>query len=179
MDLKKELIGLRIFLANYHTEIEKTFGENTIKAILFRMGQKPGDIVAEEIMRKYDKSLAQPFEVPTAALTLFQNTITKLYDTEILSQESLDDRIIIKIKNICAFRNAIKSRVEMEYGGTLCEFTSGYFETALKKMTGMNVEYQNLPTETTEDFCVVNLIFFKNLDEEKANSKENSKKELN
>lgn len=161
MDLKKELIGLRIFMANYHTEIEKTYGENPIKAILFRMGHKPGDIIADEILKKYDKSPSQPFEVPTAAFTLFENTITKLYDTEIITQEEKDDRYILKIRNVCAFRNVIKSRTELEYGGTLCEFTVGYFETALKKMTGMNVEYQFQPAETTEEYCIVNLVFWK------------------
>lgn len=173
MDLKKELIGLRIFMANYHTEIEKTYGENPIKAILFRMGHKPGDIVADEILKKYDKTPSQPFDVPTAAFTLFQNTITKLYDTEIISQEEKEDRYILKIRNVCAFRNVIKSRTELEFGSTLCEFTLGYFETALKKMTGMNVEYQFQAAETTEDYCIVNLIFFKNsIDNSPSNNKE-------
>jgi hypothetical protein len=125
------------------------------------MGKKPGDIISDGILEKYDKSGDTPFEIPSAAFTLFQNTITKLYDTEIISQENLEDKIVIKLKSVCAFRNVIKSRKELEYGGTLCEFTAGYFETALKKLTGMTVEYRNIPQETNDDFCVIKLIFFK------------------
>jgi predicted hydrocarbon binding protein len=165
MDLKKELIALRIFLANYHNEVEKTFGTNTVKAILFRMGQKPGDIIADEILSKYDKSPENPFDLPSAAFSLFQNTITKLYNTEIIEQTDKKDRVIIKIKNVCVFRNVIKSREELEYGGTLCEFTAGYFENALKTLLGMDVEYQIDKKETTEEYCVIKIIFFKNLEQ--------------
>ena len=157
MEIKKELIALRIFTANYHAEIEKTFGTNTVKAILNRMGQKPAEIVADQILEKYGKT------PPSAAFSLFENTITKLFDAEIMeiSQENLADRTTIKIKNVCAFRQVIKSRKELEYGGTLCEFTQGYFETALKKLTGMAVEYKLIKRETTDDYCVTEIIFYK------------------
>jgi len=163
MELKKELISLRIFLANYHTEMEKTFGTNTVKAILNRMGQKPAEIVADQILQKYDKTLQDPFEIPSAAFTLFENTITKLFDAEVISitEDNLKDQTIINIKNVCAFRQVIKSRKELEYGGTLCEFTRGYFETALKKLTGLSVEYNLNTRETTEDHCVIEIIFQK------------------
>ena len=163
MELKKEIIGLRIFLANYHTEIEKTFGSNTVKAILNRMGQKPAEIVADEILKKYDKTPQDPFEVPSAAFSLFENTITKLFDAEVMEvqQENLKDRTTIKIKNVCAFRQSIKSRKELEYGGTLCEFARGYFETALKKLTGLSVEYNLVKRETTDDHCIIEIIFHK------------------
>jgi predicted hydrocarbon binding protein len=163
MELKKELISLRIFLANYHTEIEKTFGTNTVKAILNRMGQKPAEIVADQILQKYDKTLQEPFELPSAAFSLFENTITKLFDAEVITvtEDNLKEQTIIKIKNICAFRQVIKSRKELEYGGSLCEFTQGYFETALKKLTGMSVEYNLVERETTDDHCVIEIVFSK------------------
>ncbi|MHA1647385.1 MAG: hypothetical protein ACTSVL_07420 [Promethearchaeota archaeon] len=161
MDIDKELIGLRIFLANYQVEMEKTFGSTTLKAILFRMGQKPGNIIADEILKKYNRTVDTPFDLPAAAFSLFENTITKLYNAEILSREESNDKIIIKIKNICAFRRVIKNRDELPYGGTLCEFSAGYFETALKKLTGMNVEYKFNEKETSDDYCVIDIIFSK------------------
>ena len=164
MELKKELISLRIFLANYHNEIEKTFGTNTVKAILNRMGQKPAEVVADQILQKYDKTLQDPFELPSAAFSLFENTITKLFDAEVLTvtEDKLKEQTIIKIKNVCPFRQVIKSRKdELEYGGTLCEIARGYFETALKKLTGLSVEYNLNKRETSDDHCVIEIVFHK------------------
>ncbi|MHA1518902.1 MAG: hypothetical protein ACTSVZ_07120 [Promethearchaeota archaeon] len=171
MDLKKELIGLRIFTGSFFSEIEKTFGSSTIKAVLNRMGQKPAEIVAEQILEKYDKTESNPFETPSAAFNLFQNTITKLYDTEIISQEDLKDRYVIRIRNECTYRQVIKNREDLKFGGTLCEFTFGYFETALKKLSGLNVEYKFDKRENSDDGCNVNIIFYKkfeNVEEESA-----------
>ena len=161
MDLKKELIGLRIFTGSFFLEIEKTFGSNTIKAVLNRMGQKPAEIVADQILQKYDKSESSPFQSPSAAFNLFQNTITKLYDTEIIAQEDLPDRYVIRIRNECTYRQVIKNKEELKFGGTLCEFTFGYFEGALKKLSGLNVEYQLDTKENFDDGCHVNIIFYK------------------
>ena len=101
MDLKKELIGLRIFMGSFFTEIEKIYGTSTVKAILNRMGQKPAEIVAAEILEKYGKTEEDHFDNPLAAFSLFQNTITKLYDAEVISHEELKDRHVIRIKNEC------------------------------------------------------------------------------
>ncbi len=165
MDLKKELIGLRIFTGSFFSEIEKTFGTNTIKAVLNRMGQKPAEIVAEQILQKYEKTESNPFESPSAAFNLFQNTITKLYDTEIITQEDLKDRYIIRIRNECTYRQVIKNREELKFGGTLCEFSFGYFESALSKLSGLNVEYQFDPKENYDEGCHVNIIFYKKFEE--------------
>jgi len=163
MQLKKEIIGLRIFTANFLGDVEKTFGTNTVKAILNRMGQKPAEIVADQILQKYDKTLQDPFELPSAAFSLFENTITKLFDAEVITvtEDNLKEKTTIKIKNVCAFRQVIKTRKELEYGGTLCEFTRGYFETALKKLTGLSVEYNLVERETTDDHCVIEIVFQK------------------
>lgn len=161
--LKREIIGLRIFTGSFLAEVERIFGTATIKAILNRLGQKPAEIVSEHILEKYEKSIKKPFENIGAVYTIFENTITQLYDSEIISvsQEDLDDKFVIRIKNICAFRHSIRIRDDISYGGTLCEFTIGYFETALKMLTGLKVEYQYLKKESTDDHCVIDLIFWK------------------
>lgn len=165
MDLKKELIGLRIFTGAFFTEIEKIYGTSTLKAILNRMGQKPAEIVAKEIMDKYEKSEENHFENPSAAFSLFHNTITKLYDAEVISHEELKDRFIIRIKNECVYRQIIKNQDNLKYGGTLCEFTFGYFETALKKLTGLNVEYNFDSEHSDEEACSINIIFYKKFED--------------
>ena len=161
MDIRKEAIGLRIFTGSFLSEIEKTFGLSTLKAMLNRLGIRPAELVATEILAKYDKTPEEPFSIPSSAYSLFEATLAKLFTTEIIAQENLDDRIIIKIKNVCAFREVIHSREELVYGGTLCEFTIGYFERALKMLTGLKVEYKLVGKETSEEFCVVNIIFYK------------------
>ncbi len=161
--LKREIIGLRIFTGSFLAEVEKIFGTATIKAILNRLGQKPAEIVAERILEKYEKSMAKPFENIGAVYTIFENTITQLYDSEIISisPEDSDDKFVVRIKNVCAFRHSIRIRDDLSYGGTLCEFTMGYFETALKILTGLKVEYQFLTKESTDDYCVIDLVFRK------------------
>ncbi|MCF2140403.1 MAG: hypothetical protein K9W44_10165 [Candidatus Lokiarchaeota archaeon] len=175
MELKKELIGLRIFMGSFFTEIEKTFGSSTVKAILNRMGQKPAEIVADNILKKYGKTESEPFDVPSAAFSLFQNTITKLYDAEVIGHEELKDRYIIHIKNECIYRQIIKNHEELKFGDTLCEFTFGYFETAMKKLTGLNVEYKYDQSQSDDDACSVKVIFYKKFEEiekKPPNSKE-------
>ena len=159
--LKREIIGLRIFTGSFLVEVEKIFGTATIKAILNRLGQKPAEIVAERILEKYEKSVKRPFENIGAVYTIFENTITQLYDSEIISQEDLDDKFVIRIKNFCAFRHSIRIREDLSFGGTLCEFTIGYFETALKMLTGLKVEYQHLIKESNDEYCVIDLVFRK------------------
>ncbi|QEE16904.1 hypothetical protein DSAG12_02734 [Promethearchaeum syntrophicum] len=161
MDVKREIIGLRIFTGSFLAEVEKIFGTATIKAILNRLGQKPAEIVAEHMLEKYEKTVKKPFENIGAVYTIFENTITQLYDSEIISQEDFEDKFIIRIKNVCAFRHSIRVRDDLSYGGTLCEFTIGYFETALKMLTGLKVEYQYLKKESTDDHCVIDLVFWK------------------
>ena len=163
MDIEKEIIGLRIFTGSFLAEVEKIFGTATIKAILNRLGQKPAEIVAEHMLEKYDKTVKKPFENIGAVYTIFENTITQLYDSEIISQEDFEDKFIIRIKNICAFRHSIRVRDDLSYGGTLCEFTLGYFETALKMLTGLKVEYQYLKKESSDDHCVIDLVFWKKM----------------
>jgi hypothetical protein len=160
--LKREIIGLRIFTGSFLAEVEKIFGTATIKAILNRLGQKPAEIVAEIILEKYEKTLKNPFANIGAVYEIFENTITQLYDSDIVSQEDLDDKFIIRIKNACAFRHSIRIRDDVSYGGTLCEFTLGYFETALKMLTGLKVEYQYLKKESNDDYCMIDLVFWKN-----------------
>ena len=183
MDTKREIIGLRIFTGSFLAEVEKIFGTSTIKAILNRLGQKPAEIVAEHILEKYEKSISKPFENIGAVYTIFENTITQLYDSEIISvsQEDLEDKFVIRIKNMCAFRHSIRIREDIAYGGTLCEFTIGYFETALKMLTGLKVEYQYLKKESTDDHCVIDLIFWKKKTEEKLEIEEKieSKESIN
>jgi len=179
--LKREIIGLRIFTGSFLAEVEKIFGTATIKAILNRLGQKPAEIVAERILEKFNKNVKNPFDQLGAVYEIFENTITQLYESEIISQEDLEDKFIIRIKNICAFRHSIRIRDDLSYGGTLCEFTSGYFETSLKILTGLKVEYQYLKKESNDDYCVVDLVFWKkkkpeeNLEiEESSESEEDS-----
>ena len=173
MDLKKELIGLRIFMGSFFTEIEKIYGTSTVKAILNRMGQKPAEIVAAEILEKYGKTEEDHFDNPLAAFSLFQNTITKLYDAEVISHEELKDRHVIRIKNECIYRQIIKNQENLKYGETLCEFTFGYFETALKKLTGLNVEYKFDSRQSDDDACSINLIFYKKFDDVKNHKPKN------
>ena len=178
--LKREIIGLRIFTGSFLAEVEKIFGTATIKAILNRLGQKPAEIVAERILDKYDKSATKPFENIGAVYTIFENTITQLYDSEIISQEDFEDKFIIRIKNVCAFRHSIRIRDDLSYGGTLCEFTLGYFETALKMLTGLKVEYQFLKKESNDDYCMIDLVFWKKMKpEENLEIKETLKSEEN
>ena len=178
MDVKREIIGLRIFTGSFLAEVEKIFGTATIKAILNRLGQKPAEIVAERILDKYEKSVKKPFENIGAVYTIFENTITQLYDSEIISQEDFEDKFVIRIKNFCAFRHSIRIREDLSYGGTLCEFTIGYFETALKMLTGLKVEYQHLTKESNDEYCVIDLVFRKEKElEENLEIKKNLKTE--
>ena len=161
MDSKKELLGLRLLLGSFLIEVENTFGTSTVKAILSRMGQKSSTISAESILENNEKEEDQVFESPITAFTLFKKTLTQLYDVDVLEEEELPDRYIIKIKNDCPYRNIMNSREEIEWGGSICEFTMGYFEASLKKLTGLKIDYRIDKEHVIEDGCRVNIVFFK------------------
>ena len=160
MDNKKEIMGLRIFLGSFVSEIEKLYGKSILNAIIYRIGQKPGEVVSRQILKNYVRTEETPFKVPTAAFNLLENSLSQLFDIEHLDYKKDDDneRYIIKIKNICPFRQVVMNSA-WDCNGPLCQFTSGYFESALKILTGMNVSYSHVEKESTDDYCVVRIIF--------------------
>ena len=158
MDNKKEIVGLRIFLGSFVSEIEKLYGKSILNAIIYRIGQKPGEVISRQILKKYNRSDNTPFKVPTAAFSLLENSLSQLFDIEHLDYKKDEERYIIKIKNICPFRQVIMNS-DWDCNGPLCQFTSGYFESALKILTGMNVSYSHVEKESTDDYCVVRIIF--------------------
>ena len=176
MEQEKEILGLRIFLGSFIAELEKLYGKPTLNAMIYRIGQKPGEVVANQILKKNNRSEETPFEIPSAAFNLFENSITQLYDEEHVEFKKINEkRYDIKIKNSCPLREVMRSREELEFGGTLCQFTSGYFESALKKLTGMNVSYDFIDKETTDEFCMINLVLRDIQKEIEVDSKNNSK----
>lgn len=173
MDNKKEIMGLRIFLGSLVSEIEKLYGKSILNAIIYRIGQKPGEVVSRQILKNYYRiEKENPFKVPTAAFSLLENSLSQLFDIEHLDYRKDEERYIIKIKNICPFRQVIRNG-SWDTNGPLCQFTSGYFESALKILTGMNVSYSHVEKESTDDYCVVRIIFRETLKE--TEKEENSK----
>ncbi|TFG17503.1 MAG: hypothetical protein EU530_10525 [Promethearchaeota archaeon] len=161
MDLRKEAVGLRILLGSLTTELIKLYGKLTVNAIIYRIGQKPGEIIAEQILERYNKSKEDPFDNPSAAFNLLENSVTQLFDEEQIGLVAEDDKVTIKIKNVCPFRQVIMGRDDFVFGGTLCQFSSGYFESALKILTDYNVEYSHDPKETNDEYCVISIVFRK------------------
>ena len=165
-DSKKEIIGLKIFLGSFVTELINLYGKPTLKAMIYRIGQKPGEIIAKQILKKHNKTEDSPFEIPTAAFNLFEKSISQLFEEEYEEYTTTeDDKYTIKIKNVCPMRQVIMSREDLEFGGTLCQFTEGYFESALKILTGMNVEYSFDEKETVDEYCAIKIIFKKRAQE--------------
>jgi predicted hydrocarbon binding protein len=149
----------------------------TVNAIIYRIGQKPGEIIAEQILERYNKTEAEPFDNPSAAFNLLENSVTQLFDEEQIGLVTEDEKVTIKIKNVCPFRQLIMGREDFVFGGTLCQFSSGYFESALKLLTDYNVEYSHDPKETTDDYCVINIVFRKKPEINNNHSEESEIKE--
>ncbi|MHA1727140.1 MAG: hypothetical protein ACTSWY_00220 [Promethearchaeota archaeon] len=152
-------MGLKIFMGSLAFELEKLYGRATVNALIYRIGQKPGEIIANQILKKYNRTEEEPFKVPTAAYNLLENSITQLFKEELVEYKEEEDKYIIKIKNVCPLRQVIMSRNDLEFEGTLCQFSIGYFESALKILTGMNVSYNFIENETTDDFCMIEIVF--------------------
>ena len=177
MDIKKEAVGLRIFLGSLTTELIKLYGKLTVNAIIYRIGQKPGEIIAEQILERYNKTHEDPFDNPSAAFNLLENSVTQLFDEEQIDLINEEEKITIKIKNVCPFRQVIMGREDFEFGGTLCQFSSGYFESALKILTDYNVEYMHDIKETTDEYCVINIVFRKKPEINNTHSEETESEE--
>ena len=67
MDTKNEINGLTIFLGSLIAELEKTFGTSTIKAILNRLGSKPGEVVAQTILERFKCTVRDTLQVFASA----------------------------------------------------------------------------------------------------------------
>ncbi|MHA1821570.1 MAG: hypothetical protein ACTSU2_11415 [Promethearchaeota archaeon] len=162
MDKKKEQIGINIFLGSLVSELVKLYGKPTLNAIIYRLGQKPGEIIAKEILKSMGKTEEDPIPTPDSAYNVLENSLTQLYEEEVLDFKESENKYILKIKNVCPLRRVIMSREDLDFGGSLCQFTMGYFESALKILTGMSIDYNFIEKETTDDYCVVELVFRKN-----------------
>lgn len=158
---KKEKFGLRLFLGSLTSELEKLYGRPTINAMIYRIGQKPGEIVAKQILQKYNKTEEEPFELPSTAFSVLESSIKHLFDIEQVDfrEDEEKNRYILEIQNVCPLRQVIMSREDIEFGGTLCQFTMGYFESALKILTNMDVEYSFVDKKTTDDYCFIQVVF--------------------
>ncbi|GAB4322323.1 MAG: hypothetical protein Kow0069_26980 [Promethearchaeota archaeon] len=151
--------GIASFLGSFVSEVRTLWGENAIGAIVFRIGQKPAQLVAKNILKRYSKSEDEPLESPGAAFSLLENSLGQLFHVEVVAQEDSDKETVVRIKNRCCLRRVVASREDLKFGSTLCKFAAGYFETALKILTGLEVEYIHRSEEG--DACLVDLRFRK------------------
>ena len=105
--------------------------------------------------------------------------VSQIFEVEQLNQNNEEDRTVIKIKNRCPFHKLIAEREDLEYGGTLCQFSKAYFEQTLKKLTNIKVEYKLNGVKPIEDYCYVDLVFLKDLKEMEAKLKETNSQSIN
>lgn len=173
-----ENLAINSFLGSLINELQSTLGKPTLNALIYRIGQKSAEIIAKRILEKH-KQNGGNFENISAAFNLFQSMVSQLFEVELLNQNNEEDRTVIKIKNRCLFHKLIAEREDIEYGGTLCQFTKAYFEQALKKLTDIKVEYKLNGVKPTEDFCYVDLVFLEDLKEMEAKLKETNSQSIN
>jgi len=173
-----ENLAINSFLGSLINELQSTLGKPTLNALIYRIGQKSAEIIAKRILEKH-KQNGGNFENISAAFNLFQSMVSQLFEVEQLNQLNDEDRTVIKIKNRCPFHKLIAEREDIEYGGTLCQFTKAYFEQTLKKLTDIKVEYKLNGVKPTEDFCYVDLVFLEDLKEMEAKLKETNSQSIN
>lgn len=70
-----------------------------------------------------------------AAFSLLENSMSQLFHVEVLEQVDNQKDVVIQIKNQCCLRKVVQEREEIKYGGPLCRFAAGFFESALKILT--------------------------------------------
>ncbi len=173
-----ENLAINSFLGSLINELQSTLGKPTLNALIYRIGQKSAEIIAKRILEKH-KQNGGNFENISAAFNLFQGMVSQLFEVEQINQNNDEDRTVIRIKNRCPFHKLIAEREDLEYGGTLCQFTKAYFEQTLKKLTDIKVEYKLNGVKPTEDYCYVDLVFLKDLKEMEAKLKENNTQSIN
>ncbi len=173
-----ENLAINSFLGSLINELQSTLGKSTLNALIYRIGQKSAEIIAKRILEKH-KQNGGNFENISAAFNLFQGMVSQLFEVEQLNQNNDEDRTVIKIKNRCPFHKLIAEREDLEYGGTLCQFSKAYFEQTLKKLTDIKVEYKLNGVKPTEDYCYVDLVFLKDLKEMEAKLKETNSQSIN
>lgn len=173
-----ENLAINSFLGSLIIELHSTLGKSTLNALIYRIGQKSAEIIAKRILEKH-KPNGGSFENISAAFNLFQGMVSQLFEVEQLSQDNAEDRTLIKIKNRCPFHKLIADREDIEYGGTLCQFSKAYFEQTLKILTDIKIEYKLNGIKPSDDFCYVDLIFFRDLKEMEAKLKQANSESIN
>ena len=171
-------LAINSFLGSLINELKSTLGKSTLNALIYRIGQKSAEIIAKRILEKH-KQNGSSFENISAAFNLFQGMVSQLFEVEQLNQNTTEDRTEIKVKNMCPFHKLIAEREDLEYGGTLCQFSKAYFEQALKILTGIKVEYKLNGVKPTEDYCYVDIVFFKDLKEMETKLKQANSESIN
>jgi predicted hydrocarbon binding protein len=152
--------GIEVVLEAFVKKITELFGRNALLSAGYQIGAAPGQKIAQRILATRGNA---PFTNPAEALVALLKETKKFFNVVIVKvddQAQNGAEVLMTINNHCFLRNLIKNRPGIEMGGPLCRINKGYFETALKMLTGKKIELARIGHDVISDMCQESLRFF-------------------
>jgi hypothetical protein len=137
--------GYESIISGLVIQVSDIYGENTARNLCYQIGSKPGEKIARKIL-EYQNGVV--FNDPTEAFVNLLGRLKAYYHPVIESITTTPEGILkLKFTNSCYLDAVFSRRTEFSKGGSLCRIVKGYFETALKILTGKKVILDYLDTK--------------------------------
>ncbi|GAB4321857.1 MAG: hypothetical protein Kow0069_26340 [Promethearchaeota archaeon] len=149
--------GLEILLDAFASKITELFGRNSLLAMTYQVGSRPGELIAQRLLNSRGGKL---FDDPIEAfVTLFTN-VPRFFHVKLKSIEKEENgSVCITFDNECFFRPVILHREALTLGGPLCRVNKGYMEVALQRMTGWKVTVKRVGASNGSEACEEQVTF--------------------
>jgi hypothetical protein len=144
--------GYEVILSGVVQDLPETYGENTAKNFSYQLGATPGKMIAQRILEERDGEI---FDDPVEATIDLISRLKAYYNSQVDSiSHNSDGSVSIILNQRCYFKELFEKRSDIEKGEILCRINRGYFEQALKILTGKKkVLLKHLDVKS--DFCKV------------------------
>lgn len=147
--------GYESIIGGLVVQVSDIYGENTARNLCYQIGSKPGEKIARKIL-EYQNGVI--FSDPIEAFVNLLGRLKAYYHPSIESITTTPEGILkIRFSNSCYLDAVFLRRPELVKGGSLCRIVKGYFETALKILTGKKVNLEYL--DTKNDPCKTEITF--------------------
>lgn len=153
------LKGMEILLESFGDKIIDVFGRNTLLSVLYQIGAKTGQVIADRIKEEQGKEEFEPLE----AVGIFFKEVKDFFSVQVKRIEEDEEYIKIYLQNHCFLRDAMNKRKGLVPGKTLCRINKGYFEVALYNL--VKIKYKKVDMSLVENDeganCCIECLTFK------------------
>jgi predicted hydrocarbon binding protein len=148
--------GYEVLMAGISKNLPETFGDATAKNFTYQIGVLPGRKIGERIVQENSN---EKFENVVEAAVNLMSRLKGYYQFQIENVDEENNQTILIARIKCYMEELYKHRTDLIKGGPLCRINKGYFESALKIMTGKKVLVDQTAAGSEDEMCKLKIVF--------------------